>query len=514
MSAGELPGLLRRRRTVSWGVLLGLSAIAGVALRVWAYRETLGTPNADEAVVGLMARHALDGELTTFYWGQAYGGTQEVLLTVPLFLVGQSSWLALRLVPIVLSAVASLLVWRVGRRTIGEPAAAVAAAIFWIWPAFNVFVLTHQQGFYASNVVYCPLLLLLALRVAERPELVRVALFGAVLGLAFWQTPQIVPVAAGIVVWTIWKEPRCLRYAPVAALLAVVGAAPWLVWNAENGWESLAQPAYGDKLQSLRLLASPVLPMIVGLRAPFSAELLLSSAALTYLVYVALVALFVVGAVRSRRREASLLYVVAATFPVVYALAPKTSLALSTPRFVVVLTPVLALLVAQVATTYLRAVAVVTLAFVVSAVTLYRMNEWFEGEPRATSHQQGLGPRHTVQFVPRDLAPLVAELDRLRLDRVYAEYWLAYRLSFDTGERIVAAESKLDRLRVEGEDLVPPADPDVRYPPYQRQVASARHGFVFYRETIDTVPVIGVLERYGYRAHPVDGFVVYAPPPR
>src|SRR5947207_15338392 len=106
-------------------------------MRVWMYRSVAGTPNADEAVVGLMTRHAVHGELTTFYWGQAYGGSQEVLLTVPVFLIAGSSWLALRLVPIVLTAVAAFLIWRVGRRTIGEPAAMVAAAIFWIWPPFD-----------------------------------------------------------------------------------------------------------------------------------------------------------------------------------------------------------------------------------------------------------------------------------------------------------------------------------------------------------------------------------------
>ena len=63
---------------------IALVGLLGIALRIWTYRSTLGIPNADEAVVGLMARHVLDGELTTFYWGQAYGGSQEVLLTAPL----------------------------------------------------------------------------------------------------------------------------------------------------------------------------------------------------------------------------------------------------------------------------------------------------------------------------------------------------------------------------------------------------------------------------------------------
>jgi hypothetical protein len=489
---------------------------AGVALRVWAYSSTIGTPNSDEAVVGLMARRVLDGELTAIFWGQEYGGTQEVLLTAPLFAAVGSSWLALRLVPFVLNVAAAVLVWRVGRRTLGEPAATAAACLFWVWPPFNVFVLTHQHGFYASNVVYCALLLLLALRVVERPDAVRVGTFGLVLGLAFWQTVQIVPIASGVVAWILWRQPRSLRELPVATAAAVVGASPWLIWNARHGWESLEQAGYGSYVQGLRELASPVLPMILGLRAPLSAELLIPSRGLTLLIYLALAALFVAGAIRARRRNASLLYVTAALFPLVYALAPKTSQALSMPRYVVVLTPVLALLIAHALTTYARAAIAVAVACAVSVVALDRMNDYFEADSPPATHALGLGPRHSVEFVPRDLGPLIDALDQSRLDRVYADYWLAHRLTFETRERIVAAESRLQRLAVVGGDVVPIADADPpRHPPYQRLVASGRHGFIFYRAVLSSVPrpLIATLTRHGYRPTTVAGrWVVYARP--
>lgn len=508
----EQPNTARQLIVSRWGITFGVVAAVGLALRVWAYRSVSGTPNGDEAVVGLMARHVLDGELTAFYWGQAYGGTQEVLLTAPIFAIAGSGWLALRVVPIALTAVGALLVWRVGRRTIGEPAAAVAAAVFWIWPGFNVWMLIHQQGFYASNVVYCPLLLLLALRVVERPDRVRVGLFGLALGLAFWQTQQIVPIAVGVIGWTIWKRPSSLRHLPVALPLAVLGALPWIVWNVGHDWESLSQPEYGDKLRSLRLLASPVLPMMTGLRAPYSAELLVPPAALTYLIYVALIALFVVGAVRAWHRDASILYVVTAVFPFVYALSPKTSVSLGTPRFIVVLTPVLVLLLAQLATSYRRALALLVITGVVSVVTLHRMDDWFRGTPRTVTHADGLGPRHTVQWVPRDLGPLIAELDRLRLRHVYAEYWLAYRLNFDTDERLVAAGNAFQDVSVVDGQAVPSTPEPDRYPPYGREIRDSRHGFVFYRQILDSIPIVRKLERAGYRRHDVGSFVVYEPP--
>lgn len=490
--------------------MFALIGFAGIVLRIWTYRSALGTPNADEAVVGLMTRHVIDGELTTFYWGQAYGGSQELLLTAPVFLIAGSSWLALRMIPIALSAVAALLIWRVGRRTLGEPAAAVAAGVFWIWPPFVLHQLTHQQGFYASDVVYCGLLLLLALRVVERADRTRVGVFGLVMGLAFWQTAQIVPVAAGVIAWTIWKQPQCLRRLWVAVPFAAAGALPWIIWNAGNAWESLSMPDYGDKVRSLRLLASPVLPMMVGLRAPFSAELLLP-AALTYLIYVALIALFIYGAFKARHKNASILYFVAAVFPFIYAISPKTVWAVGTPRFIVVLTPVLALLLAQIATTYVRATAVLALVGVISVVTLHRMDVWFRAVPPQTTQEKGLGPRHIVQFVPRDLNKLISTLDLLDLDHVYADYWLAYRLDFDTRERIIATENGFTHVTFHRGQAIPSSAQHVRYPAYEREVRRACHGFVFYRQTIRSVPIVTQLEQHGYRRYVVGSYVVYAP---
>ena len=99
-----------------------------MAARVGFYLSPFGVPEADEAVGGLMARHALHGEwLSVFYWGQAYGGPLETWLAAPLLALTGPSWLALRLVPMVLTVAATAVVWRVALR-IANPLAAAAAA--------------------------------------------------------------------------------------------------------------------------------------------------------------------------------------------------------------------------------------------------------------------------------------------------------------------------------------------------------------------------------------------------
>jgi hypothetical protein len=483
---------------------LALTGVAGIALRVWTYRSASGVPDSDEAVVGLMARHVLHGQFTTFFWGQGYGGSQEALLTAPIFAVFGSSWLALRLVPIALSAVTAILVWRVGLRLMGERPAAVAAAIFWIWPPFLIYKLTHQWGFYASGVLYCVLLILLGLRVVEQPSTLRAAVFGLALGLAGWETEQIVPIAIPLMAWMVWKKPSWLRKLWIAVPAALVGAAPSIVWNIRHGWGSFQStvPDTSSYWHRLRVFLSPIMPLMLGLRADYTQERMLPSAIATYAIEALLAGLFAWGAWRSRHRPISLLYVVAAAYPVFYAIPAETMFERD-PKYVVVLAPVLVLLVAQLATTYPRALVLLLLAAVVSVASLRRLDTYFQTVPQQPP------------VAPRDIGPLISTLDRFRLDRVYATYWVAYRLDFDTRERIIAAQSKLIDVRFVNGVAVPVPDATSRWKRYERTVASARHGFVFFRAALGEVTATThALDAHGYRRTAVGPFVVYSPPVR
>ena len=305
------------------------------------------------------------------------------------------------------------------------------------------------------------------------------------------------PLPVGVIAWTVWKKPSCLRKAWAAALLAVVGALPWIVWNIGHGWVSFTVRAGGSSAYAhrFRLFFSPIMPMMAGFRAPFTQERLLP-ALLTYAIYAALSGLFVLGAYRSRNKNSSLLYVVAAVFPLVYAFGAQTLIS-NDPRYVIVLTPVLALLLGQMMTTLPRAAILLALACALTVVTLHHM------EPSPGSRQGS---------APRDLTPLISTLDRLHLSRIYATYWIAYLLDFDTGERIIAVENKFDQVTFTNGKANLPNDPYVKYPPYERAVAAAPHGFVFFRDSIGSIPIIAKLIQHGYTPSLVGRFVVYAKP--
>jgi hypothetical protein len=53
----------------------------------------------------------------------------------------------------------------------------------------------------------------------------------------------------------------------------------------------------------------------------------------------------------------------------------------------------------------------------------------------------------------------------------------------------------------------------VRSHPYERIVAaSPRHGFVFFKRTASSIPILPALSSHGYKRTVVGDFVVYAPP--
>jgi hypothetical protein len=114
-------------------------------------------------------------------------------------------------------------------------------------------------------------------------------------------------------------------------------------------------------------------------------------------------------------------------------------------------------------------------------------------------------------FVPADFKPLIAELDRLGVDRVYADYWVAYRLDFETDERIIAAESPQERYARAGKRVVVLDNDHVRHPPYVREVTqSPRPAHVVLTASRDSANLDErLLQAAGYRRTTVGRFTIW-----
>jgi 4-amino-4-deoxy-L-arabinose transferase-like glycosyltransferase len=431
-----------------------------------------------------MARHFLHGEFSTFYWGQAYGGTTEVGLIAAVFGIAGSGTIALRLVPMALYALAALLVWRVGRRTIGEPGATVAGLVFWISPAYFVFRSTREYGYEEALLVLGLAVLLLALRLRERPTRRDALGFGLALGLGWWTSIQIALVALPALVWLIWRQPRIWRFGWLIASAAYAGAFPWINWNLSHHWQSLhvgpgTTSSYGFRLGGFFVDA---LPTALGLRVPWLLTWL-PSRTLGMLLFVAAAAALLAVLLR-RRSPLELPAAVALTFPFVYAASPFTANRLE-PRYLILLAPVLALLLGSLLADRRAAAAGLAAAAAIAVVALVRVAD-----------SGGIAPGAPDVRAPADLGPLVRTLKREGVSRAWADYWVAFRVTFLTREHIVVAPTY-----------------SARYPRYNELVEESPGAARIFVAGTKTEPRSQLLKQ-GFRRMRTGRFIVYLPSKR
>lgn len=484
-------------RVVDSAVLV--SVVVGVGLRIWVISSSsLGSLDSDEAVWGLMARHLLHGHWSTFFWGQSYGGTIETVLTAGVFGIFGTSTVALKLVPTVLYALAALLVWRVGRRIVGEQAGRVAAALFWIWPAYFVWRSTKAYGFYESGLVLGLIVMLAALRLAEHESRRDLVVLGLAFGLGWWTSPQVLILAVPPVAWLIWRRPRVVRGWWLAVPAAAVGALPWLITNIRHDWSSLqSEQAATSKLAHVHNLVSPNLPTALGLRVPFSLEWIVGPVA-GWLLYVLAVA-GVTWTVAKRWRSLGLLLLCCSLFPVLYVLSPYTYQT-AEPRYFALFLPIVVLLLAAALRGPRMVVAGLAAACALSIAGLVAM----ERQHLTLISADGVA-------VPGDFGPLLHLLERQHIDDVFANYWVAYRLGFESRERIVASPSEQRRYQTRDGRVVPDRSHS-RYASWDvlvRQHPGAAH--VFLKGSAVEKHARSLLLEAGYRKIETDGFIVYLP---
>src|SRR5258706_3024608 len=157
-----------RARSASRALRLPAVLLLGAALRLGLLAAGVLPFNADEAVVGLMARHILQGERPVFFYGQAYLGSLDAWLVAGSFLLlGQSVW-AIRLVQfgLYLGTIATtyLLGWRIYR---SQWVAGAAALLLAIPPVLFTLYSTISLGGYGEVLLIGNLCLLLALKLLD-----------------------------------------------------------------------------------------------------------------------------------------------------------------------------------------------------------------------------------------------------------------------------------------------------------------------------------------------------------
>ena len=346
-----------------------LAGAAGLFLRLWYFfHQSLG---ADDATVGLMARQALHGHFSAFFWAQDYGGAESYVVAIGFRLFGSSAWV-LKATPIALFALATLLTYRVARRLTGSRlASSVAAGLVWVWPEAVVWDSTRELGF--RNLTLCCGLgcLLLALGQAQdagqgsaRGGALRLGAVGLLAGVGWWSSPEVVYflVPAGLVLAgsALRRREPLRRWAAQLVVLATgagLGAMVWIWGSVNNGFGSLdlstnsggPPSSYLGRLgiffrESLPLLFGLRLPVMVGWRRTADVAWIVPRPIGVLAYALALLGVAVaLGLAWRRRATVRAVAVSVVAFPFLYCVSASTSGG-TDGRFGIYLIPLLALL--------------------------------------------------------------------------------------------------------------------------------------------------------------------------
>lgn len=441
----------------------GLDIVGLVALAVAVRGLRLLTPglDSDMAIVGLMARHILQGEFPIFYWGQPFAGTMEAYLAALLFALGGASRLTLALSPFLFSLLLLAVTYRLAREAFDRETGWLALLLAALPAPFLVNHSVTARANYIENLVLGGVVLVLALRIPSHAGVVRrrsLALLGFFAGLAWYQSPQSVHYLLTAGLFLLLRDPRVLleRAFWAAPAAFALGSLPLWLYN-------LGGPSVST-IEAILLSASPAglldsLTRFFGHKVPATLATAPWGAgrgelALTWFV-VALHALATLYLLRRWRQPGSqllLLFVLAtsAILVVGYNEGSGTRYLLPLHSAVPVMTAAfLAALRRRSAGVFAVALAGLLVANVVGNLAVAEIVD-----PKKRAAYEGR--------VARD-AQLFALLEGEGLTRVYVfDFWDAYRLTFDAGERIIFTEP-------------------VRsfYPPYVRMVDDAeRYAYV------------------------------------
>ncbi len=218
-----------RRHAFFIGVLIIIAA-ARFAILVASQTHV----HSDEAIIGLMGKHILEGRYFPFYmYGQPYnaGAAWEAYLAAIAFAFFGVSVISLKSCIVVLSLVCLFLFYRMCQALYDKRAALLATIAFALAPSLLKW--HFQVRGYSSYFLSIPLLtiLFLSIQSAPNPRWPLFLLFGTVSGLSIWSLE--LGIAFNVALWILFLVRRTLSFknAPIALAGFIIGYGPAIGFN-------------------------------------------------------------------------------------------------------------------------------------------------------------------------------------------------------------------------------------------------------------------------------------------
>jgi 4-amino-4-deoxy-L-arabinose transferase-like glycosyltransferase len=431
-----------------WLILAGVIFIA-LAARLMLLASGTVSFHSDEAIVGLMARHVLQGERPTFFYGQSYMGSLDAwLIAIGFRLLGESVT-TIRIVESILFLMIVASGFLVAWRFTGRPLIAAVTGLLLAVPTPNVALYTTATlGGYNEILLLGSWMLLLAYDVtADYPDSwSRWLLLGLCAGVGWWTNGLIMVYALPIAILIVYTRIRgrmVRRTLPVLALALVaffVGSAPWWIYDFSHNHSAFAigLPYIPPFERALGLLVIGI-PGLVGMRFPWSSDYFIPLVGIVVIfLYSAAIYRLLRGHCRfnygARALTLGMLGLFCLLFTATSFGADPTGryfLPLSLPLALVLGALVDGLRPENEAGNPLRAWLPLSL---VGLVIGYQA----VGQISAAATPPGFTTQfYSASHIPNDHdAELITFLESHSLYNGYTNYWVAFRLAFLSGERL------------------------------------------------------------------------------
>ncbi len=252
--------------------------------------------NADEAIVALMARHILRGELPIFFYGQAYMGSLDAFLVAVFFKLFGEQVQAIRYVQIILYCGVLLTTFWLTILVFRSRLAALIATSLLAIPTVNMTVYTtvslggYGEALLIGNLILCIGLWITSSRknsFSNSRKLIWIFVWGILAGLGFWTNGLTlvftIPMGIYLLVWFIKFRPF-LKTIPILITMflgVLLGASPWISYAIQYSPPQLIQELFGSAVaveggswlsqvavHTLNFLLFGI-PVILGFRPPW-----------------------------------------------------------------------------------------------------------------------------------------------------------------------------------------------------------------------------------------------------
>jgi hypothetical protein len=414
--------------------------------------------DSDEAIVGLMAQHIVaGGPIPIFYYGQHYMGSLEPICAAGLFYLFGSSPFILQLTPLLFSVALVVVVYQLGREVGGVVAGRVAGLLCALPPvALVVWSFKARGGFIELLVIgACSMLCTVRWLKREPTDLRYPMAISLLIGVGWWVNNQILyfmlPIGLfgalhllGALRTRECSTGRALVIAIAATLAFLVGSSPYWIYNIKRGFPSLGMFGFASPTEIGTYflgLWSTALPILLGAKHFWESNSSFSGAtAVVYVLYATIFGMVLWGRRRSIERllrgdvdrgsQLELCFALIGCACVVFTVstfgwlsqAPRYLLPIYVGLFVICGVWVSGLFRVS------RALGSIGLSalIAVNLMSCYWGGRSLPGEPAVFEGER----------VQRDHTELNASLIGLGIPLVRTNYWIGYRLAFETQERV------------------------------------------------------------------------------